>query len=88
MLMPEGPSAAAAAAAAVFEEDALKLDAQEDALSLGGMRTRSGGRAQEDALGRTFSIEDTLSCRGGERRECEAHGAADWVARGRAATRG
>ena len=39
MLMPEGPSAAAAAAAAVFEEDALKLDVQEDALSLGGMRT-------------------------------------------------
>ena len=92
MLMREGPSAAAAAAAAVFEEDALKLDVQEDALSLGGMRTlrrtRSGGRAREDALGRTRSIEDMLSCRGGERRECEAHGAADWMARGRAATRG
>ena len=50
MLMREGPSAAAAAAAAVFEEDALTLDVQEDALSLGGKRTlrrtRSGGRAQ------------------------------------------
>ena len=54
MLMREGPSAAAAVAAAVFEEDALKLDAQEDALNLGGMRTlrrtRSGGLAREDAL--------------------------------------
>ena len=38
-------------------------------------------------LGRTLLFKDTLSCRGGERRVCEAHGGADWVARGRAATR-